>query len=97
MMPVSPVPLSHHAVQIPRPFYVLESHFLDSYSASPEGTTCSHNYNLLETNASGYNTLQGTVPVACNALRGQLNVREVGNEPDLYMEKWRPSNWKVEQ
>lgn len=67
--------------------------FFDSYGAFPEGTKYSHNFNLAANNASGYETLAQTVPLACKALRGQLNVWEMGNEPDLYRGKWRPSDW----
>ncbi|KAH8703933.1 glycoside hydrolase family 79 protein [Talaromyces proteolyticus] len=70
--------------------------FFDSYGAFPNGTTYSHNFNLAASNSSGYDTLRETVPLACDALRGQLNVWEVGNEPDLYRGKWRPSDWPAE-
>lgn len=67
--------------------------FFDSYGAFPARTKYSHNFNLAANNASGYNTLLETAPLACNALRGQFDGWEMGNEPDLFRGKWRPSNW----
>ena len=67
--------------------------FFDSYGAFPAGTKYTHNFNLAANNASGYETLAETAPLACTALRGQFDGWEMGNEPDLYLGKWRPSNW----
>jgi Glycosyl hydrolase family 79 C-terminal beta domain len=67
--------------------------FFDSYGAFPAGTKYSHNFNLAANNASGYDTLAETAPLACEALRGQFDGWEMGNEPDLYRGKWRPSGW----
>ncbi|KAJ9606337.1 hypothetical protein H2200_009298 [Cladophialophora chaetospira] len=67
--------------------------FFDSYGTFPR-TRYSHGFNLAWNNASGYNTLAATVPLACKAIgAGKLENWEYGNEPDLYMGKWRPSNW----
>lgn len=67
--------------------------FFDSYGAFPAGTKYSHNFNLAANNGSGFDTLAETAPLACEALRGQFSAWEMGNEPDLYIGKWRPSNW----
>ena len=48
-------------------------------------------------NASGYATLAQTVPLACKAIGSWLSIWEYGNEPDLYLGKWRPSSWNVSQ
>jgi hypothetical protein len=71
--------------------------FFDSYGAFPAGTTYTHNFNLAANNASGYETLAETAPLACAALRGQFDGWEMGNEPDLYRGKWRPSDWTAAQ
>ncbi|KAH8812694.1 glycoside hydrolase family 79 protein [Xylogone sp. PMI_703] len=71
--------------------------FFDSYGAFPAGTKYSHNFNLAANNASGYDTLLQTAPLACKALRGQLDSWEMGNEPDLFRGKWRPSDWTAAQ
>lgn len=70
--------------------------FFDSYGAFPKGTLYSHNFNVATWNSSGFNTLKTTVPLACNALRGQLAIFEIGNEPDLYIGKRRDSSYNVE-
>ncbi|KAJ6780290.1 hypothetical protein PWT90_07530 [Aphanocladium album] len=69
--------------------------FFDSYGAFPQGTLYSHNFNVATWNSSGFNTLEATVPLACNALRGHLALFEVGNEPDLYIGKRRESSYNV--
>ncbi|XWW97012.1 hypothetical protein V2A60_004992 [Cordyceps javanica] len=69
--------------------------FFDSYGAFPPGTLYSHNFNVATWNSSGFRTLEATVPLACNALRGQLALFEVGNEPDLYIGKRRGSDYNV--
>ncbi|OAA67392.1 glycoside hydrolase family 79 protein [Cordyceps fumosorosea ARSEF 2679] len=69
--------------------------FFDSYGAFPAGTLYSHNFNVATWNASGFHTLEATVPLACSALRGQLSLFEIGNEPDLYVGKRRDSNYDV--
>jgi hypothetical protein len=69
--------------------------FFASYRTFPD-TFYSHGFNLAWNNASGYSTLQETVPLACKAIGSQLNVYELGNEPDLFIGKWRPSNWTEE-
>ncbi len=67
--------------------------FFDSYGTFPR-TRYSHGFNLAWNNASGYNTLATTVPLACKAIgAGNLETWEYGNEPDLYIGKWRPTNW----
>jgi hypothetical protein len=67
--------------------------FFDSYGSFPR-TRYSHGFNLAWNNASGYNTLAATVPLACKAIGAQnLETWEYGNEPDLYLGKWRPENW----
>ncbi|KAJ2973904.1 hypothetical protein NQ176_g6340 [Zarea fungicola] len=71
-------------------------HFFDSYGAFPKGTLYSHNFNVATWNSSGFNTLAATVPKVCNALRGQLEAFEVGNEPDLWIGSRRPSNYNVQ-
>lgn len=71
--------------------------FFDSYGAFSSGTKYSHGFNLAAANNSGYNTLAETVPLACKALRGQLDVWEMGNEPDLFRGKWRSSSWSAAQ
>lgn len=70
--------------------------FFDSYGAFPKGTLYSHNFNVATWNSSGFNTLAATVPKVCNALRGQLEAFEVGNEPDLWIGSRRPSNYNVQ-
>ncbi|OAQ96093.1 hypothetical protein LLEC1_04824 [Akanthomyces lecanii] len=69
--------------------------FFDSYGAFPQGTLYSHNFNVATWNSSGFHTLEATVPLACNALRGQLALYEIGNEPDLYNGKRRDSDYNV--
>ncbi|KAK2596637.1 hypothetical protein QQS21_006313 [Conoideocrella luteorostrata] len=71
--------------------------FFDSYGAFPEGTLYSHNFNLATWNSSGFATLQATVPLACKALRGQLELFELGNEPDLFIGNRRPQSYSVSQ
>ncbi|KAM3566927.1 hypothetical protein ARSEF4850_000098 [Beauveria asiatica] len=44
--------------------------FFDSYGAFPSSTLYSHNLHLATWNSSGVHTLDATVPLACNALRG---------------------------
>lgn len=68
--------------------------FFESYGTFPD-TLYSHGFNLAANNNSGYQTLQETVPLACKAIGSRLNVWELGNEADLYIGKWRPSNWTV--
>ena len=70
--------------------------FFDSYGGFPDGTLYSHNFNLATWNSSGFATLKSTVPLACKALRGQLEGFEIGNEPDLYKGSRRPSNYSVD-
>ncbi|OIW32796.1 glycoside hydrolase family 79 protein [Coniochaeta ligniaria NRRL 30616] len=72
------------------------SSFFDSYRTFPD-TYYSHGFNLAANNASGYTTLAETAPLACKAIGSQLSMWEYGNEPDLYLGKWRPSNWNVSQ
>lgn len=72
------------------------SSFFDSYRTFPD-TYYSHGFNLAANNASGYATLVETAPLACKAIGSQLSMWEYGNEPDLYLGKWRPSNWNVSQ
>lgn len=69
--------------------------FFDSYNSFPN-TKYSHGFNLAWNNYSGYLTLEQTVPLACKAI-GLANFEawELGNEPDLYIGKWRPENWTV--
>jgi hypothetical protein len=51
-------------------------------------------FNLAANNISGSRTLDQTVPLACKAIGSQqLEVWELGNEPDLFRGKWRPANW----
>ncbi|OAA77717.1 glycoside hydrolase family 79 [Akanthomyces lecanii RCEF 1005] len=69
--------------------------FFDSYGAFPQGTLYSHNFNVATWNSSGFRTLEATVPLACNALRGHLALFEIGNEPDLYNGKRRDSDYNV--
>ncbi|KAJ6439384.1 glycoside hydrolase family 79 [Purpureocillium lavendulum] len=71
--------------------------FFDSYGAFPQGTRYSHNFNLATWNSSGFHTLEATVPLACEALRGQLAFFEVGNEPDLYIGSRRAQDYSVSQ
>ncbi|KOS18188.1 Heparanase [Escovopsis weberi] len=70
--------------------------YFESYGAFPAGTLYSHQFNLGAFNSSGLSTLQATVPLACNALRGQLNIWEMGNEPDLYTNVRRPANYSAQ-
>ncbi|KAM0262780.1 hypothetical protein ACHAQJ_001574 [Trichoderma viride] len=71
--------------------------FFESYGGFPAGTRYSHQFNLGAYNSSGWNTLQKTVPLACKALKGQLEFWEVGNEPDLFIGSRRPSTYNAAQ
>ena len=77
----------------PEAIFCIGPSFFDSYGTFPAGTKYSHQFNLAANNNSGYATLEATAPMVCRALQGQLNVFEMGNEPDLYRGKWRPSDW----
>ncbi|KAL1962237.1 hypothetical protein VTN77DRAFT_9893 [Rasamsonia byssochlamydoides] len=92
------VPTASSCAADPEAILCIGSSFFDSYGAFPSGTKYSHGFNLAANNASGYDTLTATVPLACQALQdGPLNVWELGNEPDLYRGKWRPSDWTEEE
>lgn len=57
-----------------------------------------HGFNLAKNGTVGYDTLIGTVPLACKALgNGKLAYWQLGNEPDLYKTSSqgpvRPSWW----
>lgn len=80
----------------PGAFQCIGPKFFDSYGAFPKGTLYSHNFNVATWNSSGFHTLEATVPLVCRALRGQLSLFEVGNEPDLYIGKRRGSNYDVD-
>lgn len=59
--------------------------FFESYGTWPN-TKFSHGFNLGQIiNASRWQTLLDTVPLACAALKGKLIAWEYGNEPDLYL------------
>ena len=79
----------------PTAWQCIGTSFFDSYGAFPAGTQYSHNFNLATWNSTGWATLKATVPLACKALRGQLSVWEVGNEPDLYLGSRRPSTYSA--
>ena len=71
--------------------------FFESYSTWTD-TKFIHGFNLGKNNSAGYETLEATVPLACEALKGgKLAYWELGNEPDLYKTSAqgiiRPSNW----
>ncbi|GAB1310034.1 hypothetical protein MFIFM68171_00244 [Madurella fahalii] len=59
--------------------------YFESYNTWP-GVKFSHDFNLaLGANSSGeWQTLLGSVPLACKTPRGKLCLWEYGNEPDLY-------------
>ncbi|KAL1305032.1 hypothetical protein AAFC00_003931 [Neodothiora populina] len=57
--------------------------FFESYQTWP-GTRFSHGFNLAYNSTSSREALLRSVPYACRALRGNLNVWELGNEPDFY-------------
>ncbi|KAF3069455.1 Beta-glucuronidase [Trichoderma lentiforme] len=71
--------------------------FFESYGGFPAGTRYSHQFNLGAYNSSGWATLEATVPLACKALRGQLEFWEMGNEPDLFSGSRRPSTYNASQ
>ncbi|KAK5987024.1 Beta-glucuronidase [Cladobotryum mycophilum] len=71
--------------------------FFDSYGAFPAGTVYSHNFNLGAYKKSGFDTLTATVPMACKALRGQLEAWEIGNEPDLFIGSKRGGDYNAGQ
>ncbi|KKA20897.1 Glycoside hydrolase family 79 protein [Rasamsonia emersonii CBS 393.64] len=88
------VPTATSCAADPEAILCIGNSLFDSYGAFPNGTKYSHGFNLAANNASGYETLTATVPLACQALQdGLLEVWELGNEPDLYRGKWRPSDW----
>ena len=75
--------------------------YFESYQTFPD-TQYIHGFNLGHNDSAGFETLVGTVPLACNALKGgKLAYWELGNEPDLFKtttkilssDKVRPSNW----
>lgn len=70
--------------------------FFESYGAFPQGTLYTHDFNLATWNSSGFATLRDTVPLACNALRGQLENFEIGNEPDLFIGSRRPQGYSAQ-
>lgn len=80
----------------PKAIVCIGKSFFDSYTTFPD-TYYSHGFNLAANNASGYATLAATAPLACKAIGSQLSMWEFGNEPDLYLGKWRSSNWNVSQ
>ncbi len=79
----------------PGAYQCIGPEFFESYGAFPKGTVYSHNFNLATWNSSGFATLKSTVPLACNALRGQLDTFEMGNEPDLFIGKRRDNDYDV--
>ena len=67
--------------------------FFESYGTWPN-TKFSHGFGLGQVvNASGWQTLLDTVPLACEALKGKLVAWEYGNEPDLYLGNSLRSVW----
>lgn len=81
----------------PGAYQCIGPEFFESYGAFPQGTIYSHNFNLATWNSSGFATLRSTVPLACNALRGQLDTFEMGNEPDLFIGKRRDSDYDMQE
>ncbi|KAJ5153369.1 Glycoside hydrolase superfamily [Penicillium canariense] len=67
--------------------------FFEAYETWP-GTKFSHGFNLGKNTTEAMDTLIATVPLACKALsNGRLAHWELGNEPDLFKGKVRPSTW----
>jgi hypothetical protein len=67
--------------------------YFDSYLTWP-GVTYSHGFNLGKNGSVGYDTLVGTVPLACKALgTNKTGYWQLGNEPDLFFRSIRPSWW----
>jgi len=86
-------PLASSCAADPLAVLCIGKSFFDSYGTIPR-TRYSHGFNLAANNVSGYNTLVATVPLACKAIgTQQLETWEYGNEPNLYVKKWRPSDW----
>ena len=82
---VKPVPVDG---KYPSAFSIGKS-FFESYGTFKD-TQFVHGFNLGKNGLDGANTLNATVPLACEALRGKLAFWELGNEPDLYR---RPPGW----
>ncbi|KAB5576335.1 family 79 glycoside hydrolase [Coniochaeta sp. 2T2.1] len=78
----------------PKAIVCIGKSYFESYRTFPD-TYYSHQFNLAANNASGYATLAQTAPLACKAIGSQLSMWEYGNEADLFLGKWRPSNWNV--
>lgn len=71
--------------------------YFDSYSTWPN-VSYIHGFNLGKNGSVSYDTLVGTVPLVCDALKGdKLAYWQLGNEPDLYKTSSqgpvRPSWW----
>jgi hypothetical protein len=80
----------------PKAIVCIGKSYFDSYGSFPD-TFYSHGFNLAANNASGYATWAQTASLACKAIGDRLSMWELGNEPDLYLGKWRPSNWTAAQ